>query len=234
MVPLGKLKMYVMVIWILLVSLPQEIILPIIFYWVCVPVGSSCTSLVWMCSLARWFIGETSCLFIRHFLRSGFGAGWSSVGIKNFITRIGISSCDNGLLPLWGWRNLEWTWHHMDGLFSQGKVTCGCFKTGLFFLEIGQSEKAEAKLLDSMLLTHVWSPSLTRWSLNFYTCHTRSGIAKDKGLLVSTVWVILSTWWFSAFSMVTAVWWAFISDMKIFTLDARLHIVHPHVFHLDF
>lgn len=82
MVPLGKLKMCVMVMWILLVFLPQEIILPIIFYWVCVPVRSSCTSLVWMCSLARWFIGETSCLCIRHFLRTGFGAGWGSVGTK--------------------------------------------------------------------------------------------------------------------------------------------------------
>ena len=104
---------------------------------------------VWMCPLARCYIVWNFMPVCQAFCNSLYGgADWGSRVRKKFsITRIDVNFCENDLLPL----------VTKDNLSSQGNMPYGWFKIGFFFVffffwEIKLSEKAEARLLEFMLL----------------------------------------------------------------------------------
>lgn len=84
---LGKLKMCVMVIWILLGFLPQEITTVIIFYCMYVLVGLSYTSFCVNMFFSKCFIWWNCMLVYQVFYKSiDSGAGWGSEPTKTKTT----------------------------------------------------------------------------------------------------------------------------------------------------
>ena len=94
-------------------------------------------------------------------------AGWGSASTKkNLKPKININSYENALSCLLEWRNLiQLAEHQKDGLSSKENVPSGCFETGIFFWEIEYSQKAEARLLESILLglyvVYIYNPMIT-------------------------------------------------------------------------